>query len=82
MGKAKKVPMHRIPVDLPRVDVEFLDRIALDSKFSGGKALTRTATIRATLQALRELDLQPEAFVDGKSLLQAVGEAMRKGGGR
>jgi hypothetical protein len=82
MEKAKKTAMHRIPVDLPRADVEFLDRIAFDSKFSGGKAITRTATIRAALQAFRELDLPAEAFSSSQDLLQVVGEALRQEGGK
>lgn len=71
-------PMHRVPVDLERGIVEFLDKLSLDAKYSGGKSIPRAMTIRAALNALRQLDLPPDSYRDPEELLRAIEETLCK----
>ncbi len=62
----------RISARLSRDEIEFLDRLALDARFSGGRALSRAAIFRAALRAVREAGVDVTGVQSADELVERI----------
>ena len=65
-------------VALSKKQICFLDGISKDSKFSGGRKLSRTSILRAILKVARRLSIDVTGVRTEKKLKERVLESFRR----
>ena len=76
-NKTKK--RSRIIALLTRAEMEFLEKLSLDSLFSTGKKLTRVDIISAFVSAMMALDISAKDVKNKKQLIDKIVKAVKNG---
>jgi hypothetical protein len=83
MDKSKGLPggrdnYIRMSVTLSKRTIRFLEQLRGMVLERTGRSIGKTEIIRATLQLLSELDIDPEHITDEESFYNAVKDALQK----
>lgn len=64
--------LHRVIATLNREDIDYLDTIGKDSLFTTGVKLSRIKTLRAMIEAMRELGISGQGIKNEKGLKDEI----------
>ena len=68
---------YRVIASLNREQVDYLDKIGKDAKFSAGVKLSRTQILAAMVNAMKRLHLTGEGITRAEQFEQRIVEAIR-----
>ncbi len=70
--RKSKVPALRISAPITREDLEFLEKLSAEARFSGGSKLSRADMLRAGLLAMRQMKIDVRGVNDERELARRI----------
>ena len=70
--RKSKVPALRISAPITREDLEFLEKLSAEARFSGGSKLSRADILRASLKAMQKMRIDVRGVNDEQELTRRI----------